>query len=91
LAVRIEFAQQQHPGLDTGDGHNPITDAYLLALAVHHQGALATFDCRVALSFGGWCKREASGAVLRIAKSINALGIAHRVDKSTCIAQTSIC
>ena len=31
-------------------GHNQITDAYLLALAVHHQGALATFDHRVALS-----------------------------------------
>lgn len=25
-------------------GHGEITDAYLLALAVHHQGALATFD-----------------------------------------------
>ena len=31
-------------------GHNQITDAYLLALAVQHQGALATFDHRVALS-----------------------------------------
>jgi len=31
-------------------GHNPITDAYLLALAVHHQGALATVDRGVALS-----------------------------------------
>ena len=31
-------------------GHNQITDAYLLALAVHHSGALATFDHRVALS-----------------------------------------
>ena len=28
-------------------GHNQITDAYLLALAVHHGGALATFDHRV--------------------------------------------
>ena len=28
-------------------GHNQITDAYLLALAVHHDGALATFDHRV--------------------------------------------
>jgi predicted nucleic acid-binding protein len=25
-------------------GHREVTDAYLLALAVHHQGALATFD-----------------------------------------------
>ena len=31
-------------------GHSQITDAYLLALAVHHSGALATFDHRVALS-----------------------------------------
>lgn len=31
-------------------GHNQITDAYLLALAVHHAGALTTFDHHVALS-----------------------------------------
>ena len=31
-------------------GHNQITDAYLLALAVHHGGALATFDHRVTAS-----------------------------------------
>lgn len=31
-------------------GHNQITDVYLLALAVSHAGALATFDHRVALS-----------------------------------------
>ena len=31
-------------------GHNQITDAYLLALAVHCNGALATFDHRVAIS-----------------------------------------
>ena len=31
-------------------GHNQITDAYLLALAVSNGGALATFDHRVALS-----------------------------------------
>jgi uncharacterized protein len=31
-------------------GHNQITDAYLLALAVEHEGALATFDHGVALS-----------------------------------------
>jgi predicted nucleic acid-binding protein len=32
--------------LDAGHlgGHREITDAYLLALAVHHRGALATFD-----------------------------------------------
>lgn len=31
-------------------GHNQITDAYLLALAVEHKGTLATFDHSVALS-----------------------------------------
>ena len=31
-------------------GHNQITDAYLLALAVHRNGALTTFDHRVAIS-----------------------------------------
>ena len=31
-------------------GHNQVTDAYLLALAVRHQGCLATFDQRIALS-----------------------------------------
>ena len=31
-------------------GHNQITDAYLLALAVAHGGALATLDHRVALN-----------------------------------------
>lgn len=31
-------------------GHNQLTDAYLLALAVRHDGALATFDHRIALS-----------------------------------------
>ena len=30
-------------------GHGQITDVYLLALAVAHQGALATFDHRIAL------------------------------------------
>lgn len=31
-------------------GHGQITDLYLLALAVAHHGALATFDHRIALS-----------------------------------------
>ena len=31
-------------------GHNQITDLYLLALAVHHGGRLATFDQAIALS-----------------------------------------
>jgi uncharacterized protein len=31
-------------------GHNQITDAYLLALAVRHAGALTSFDQRIALS-----------------------------------------
>ena len=31
-------------------GHSQITDAYLLALAVKHKGALASFDQRIAIS-----------------------------------------
>jgi predicted nucleic acid-binding protein len=31
-------------------GHGQITDLYLLALAVAHKGALATFDHRIALN-----------------------------------------
>ena len=31
-------------------GHSQITDAYLLALAFEHDGTLATFDHRVAIS-----------------------------------------
>jgi uncharacterized protein len=36
--------------LNCATGHNQLIDAYLLALAVKHDGALATFDLRVALS-----------------------------------------
>lgn len=31
-------------------GHRQLTDLYLLALAVHHQGCFVTFDARVPLS-----------------------------------------
>jgi hypothetical protein len=31
-------------------GHRPVTDAYLLALAVHHGGRFATFDQSIARS-----------------------------------------
>lgn len=31
-------------------GHRQLTDAYLLALAVHHGGRLVTFDTRIALA-----------------------------------------
>ena len=39
---RFNFARVQ--------GHNQITDLYLLALAVHHGGCLASFDQSIALS-----------------------------------------
>jgi toxin-antitoxin system PIN domain toxin len=39
---RVDFSRIQ--------GHNQITDLYLLALAVHHGGRLVTFDQRIALS-----------------------------------------
>lgn len=40
--ARVDFNRVQ--------GHNQITDLYLLALAVHHGGCLATFDQAIALS-----------------------------------------
>jgi predicted nucleic acid-binding protein len=41
-------------------GHKQITDAYLLALAVHHRGRLVTFDSRmVALAGEGNLDRDA--------------------------------
>jgi uncharacterized protein len=39
-------------------GHNQITDAYLLALAVSRKGCLATLDHRVALSAVPGAKAE---------------------------------
>ena len=39
-------------------GHNQITDVYLLALAVAHDGALATLDHRVALNAVQGAKAE---------------------------------
>jgi uncharacterized protein len=39
-------------------GHNQITDAYLLALALKHRGCLATFDQRIALSAVRGAKSE---------------------------------
>ncbi len=39
---KVDFSRVQ--------GHNQITDLYLLALAVHHGGRLATFDQAIALS-----------------------------------------
>ncbi len=63
-AARVLERMTKHPGhvfweitpsLSTlrcpGDwvlGHRQVTDAYLLALAEHHQGTLATFDRRLA-------------------------------------------
>jgi len=40
-------------------GHQQITDAYLVALASHNQGKLATFDKRIAISISS----EFSGAI----------------------------
>lgn len=42
------------------DGHKQITNAYLLALTVHHQGRMVTFDYRMeALAPEGSAEREA--------------------------------
>lgn len=37
-------------GFNRVQGHNQITDLYLLALAGHHRGCLATFDQTIGLS-----------------------------------------
>jgi hypothetical protein len=43
-----------------GLGHKQVTDAYLLALAIHHTGSLVTFDSRiVALAADGNLERDA--------------------------------
>lgn len=39
-------------------GHNQITDLYLLALAVEHGGALATFDHRISLNAVKTAKKQ---------------------------------
>ncbi len=35
-------------------GHKQVTDAYLLALAIHHHGVLATFDRAIEALAAGW-------------------------------------
>ena len=42
LDVHVDFSRVQ--------GHNQITDLYLLALATHRAGCLASFDQGIALS-----------------------------------------
>jgi toxin-antitoxin system PIN domain toxin len=43
-----------------GLGHKQITDAYLLALVIHHKGTLVTFDSRMeALAGDGNMRRDA--------------------------------
>lgn len=46
----VSIRDSKHIDLAKVHGHNQITDAYLLALAVKHGGALVTFDQRIALS-----------------------------------------
>jgi hypothetical protein len=40
------------PRWSRGLGHKQITDAYLLALTIHHKGCLVTFDSRMAALAG---------------------------------------
>lgn len=46
----ITLRDDQRVDFDRVQGHNQITDLYLLALAVHHGGRLASFDQAIALS-----------------------------------------
>ena len=42
--------ENAHVDFTRVQGHNQITDLYLLALATHHGGCLASFDQGIALS-----------------------------------------
>jgi len=46
----ISLRDDAHVDFTRVQGHNQITDLYLLALAVHRGGCLATFDQAIALS-----------------------------------------
>jgi len=46
----ISLRSDEHVKFDRVQGHNQITDLYLLALAVHRKGCLASFDQAIALS-----------------------------------------
>lgn len=46
----ISLRDDQHVDFGRVQGHNQITDLYLLALAVHRGGCLASFDQAIALS-----------------------------------------
>ena len=46
----ISLRDDSHADFTRVQGHNQITDLYLLALAVHHGGCLASFDQAIALS-----------------------------------------
>ena len=46
----ISLRDDRHVDFTRVQGHNQITDLYLLALAVHRRGCLATFDQAIALS-----------------------------------------
>jgi uncharacterized protein len=46
----ISLRDDRHVNFERVQGHNQITDLYLLALAVHRGGCLASFDQAIALS-----------------------------------------
>lgn len=46
----ISLRDDEHFNFARVQGHNQITDLYLLALAVHHEGCLVSFDQGIALS-----------------------------------------
>jgi uncharacterized protein len=46
----ISLRDDRHVDFDRVQGHNQITDLYLLALAVHRGGCLASFDQAIAVS-----------------------------------------
>lgn len=46
----ISLRSDEHANFERVQGHNQITDLYLLALATHRKGCLATFDQAIAIS-----------------------------------------
>ncbi len=50
----------------SGLGHKQITDAYLLALAIHHKGSLVTFDSRMIALAGEGNMEQKALVILRL-------------------------
>ena len=67
----ISLSEALQPFRSTLTGHRQITDAYLLALAVHHKGRLATFDRAIlTLSGRGFAPKHCVDLLVTRARSV---------------------